>query len=180
MTPVRWPAIERRNSGEQYVQLKSLHKKFSKKGWLLNNVAMVWNAYHCVHGTSCLRTLSSQCIRWAIPTPARFFLEIFLWRLAIVSVLFDCYTYIQCSSINNCSNKYFCIAHPLSLPRKKIAEVAVLRFHLEKISWLLVAILEPLLYNNTATVAWAAYISCSKCFVNTRICCTANLSASKR
>ena len=43
-------SIERRkNSGEQYVQLKSLHKKFSKKGWLLNNVAMVWSAYHCVH-----------------------------------------------------------------------------------------------------------------------------------
>ena len=40
-------------------------------GWLLNNVTMVWSAYHCVHGTSCLCTSTS----------ARFLLEIFLWRL---------------------------------------------------------------------------------------------------
>ena len=138
--------------------------------------------WYGVHITVCMALLVCVlCQASAFIEPflhqLNFFFEIFLWRLAIVSVLFDCYTY---SSINNCSNKYFCIAHPLSLPRKKIAEVAVLRFHPEKISWLLVAILEPFLYNNTATVAWTAYISCSKCFVNTRICCTANLSASKR
>ena len=23
------------------------------KGWLLNNVTVVWNAYNCAHGTSC-------------------------------------------------------------------------------------------------------------------------------
>ena len=32
-------------------------------GMVLNNVSMVWSAYHCVHGTSCLCALSAmQCI----------------------------------------------------------------------------------------------------------------------
>ena len=31
-------------------------------GWLLNNVAMIWSAYHCVHGTSCLCTDMSAFI----------------------------------------------------------------------------------------------------------------------
>ena len=47
---------------------------------MLNNVAMLWSAYHCVHGTSCLRTLS--CIKRFIPKSARFLLRnLFLWRL---------------------------------------------------------------------------------------------------
>ena len=52
------------------------------QGWLLNNVAcMVWSAYHCVHGTSCLCALSASAFIYII------FLEIFLWRLQIVAAL---------------------------------------------------------------------------------------------
>ena len=43
--------------------------------WFMNNVAMVWSAYqyHCVHGTSCLCTLSASAfIEPALYTSARF------------------------------------------------------------------------------------------------------------
>ena len=46
----------------------------------LNNVAMLWTAYHCVHGTSCLCALSASAfMHWAIPTSARFsFRDLFM------------------------------------------------------------------------------------------------------
>ena len=46
----------------------------------LNNVAMLWTAYHCVHGTSCLCAFSANAfMHWAIPTSARFpFRDLFM------------------------------------------------------------------------------------------------------
>ena len=41
-------------------------------GWLLNNVAMLWSAYHCVHGTSCLCSLLTHFLLlvWSIQVSA--------------------------------------------------------------------------------------------------------------
>ena len=39
------------------------------QGWLLNNVAMVWSAYHCAHGTSCLCTLSAGAFMRSLSHP---------------------------------------------------------------------------------------------------------------
>ena len=49
---------------------------------ILNNMAMLWSAYHCVHGTSCF--VLCQPVRSCIEPSLHgldFFLEIFLWRL---------------------------------------------------------------------------------------------------
>ena len=49
-------------------------------GMVVEYVAMLWSAYHCVHGTSCLCTLSaSEFIKPSLHL-LDFFLEIFLWR----------------------------------------------------------------------------------------------------
>ena len=66
----------------------SLHKKISKKksswcrnksmnGYLLNNVAVLWSAYHC--GIFCLCVSASAFIDSSLHQ-LDFFLEIFLWR----------------------------------------------------------------------------------------------------
>ena len=47
--------------------------------WLLDNVAMIWSAYHCVHGTSCLCTLSASAFIVPSLHQLDFLLEIFLW-----------------------------------------------------------------------------------------------------
>ena len=45
-------------------------------GWLLNNVAVLWSAYHCLHDTSCLCTSSaSALLHWGIFTLVRFLLR---------------------------------------------------------------------------------------------------------
>ena len=46
-------------------------------GWLLINVAMLWSAYHCVHGTSCLCTLSAS----AFIEPSLYQLDFFFRNL---------------------------------------------------------------------------------------------------
>ena len=61
----------------------------------MNNVAMVWSAYqyHCVHGTSCLCTLSASAFIETALHQLDFFLEIFLWSsysaIAVLSPLID-------------------------------------------------------------------------------------------
>ena len=70
--------------------------------WLLNNVAMLWSAraYHCVHGTFCLCTLSASAfMHWDIPTSARF-----LFRNLFMEACF-CSFLIKLISFN-----YFCYA----------------------------------------------------------------------
>ena len=59
---------------------------------MLNNVVMLWSAYHCVHGTSRFFVyFVSQCIHLAIPTSARFLSKTFYKDLFLFFV--DCYTY---------------------------------------------------------------------------------------
>ena len=52
---------------------------------MLNNVAMLWSAYHCVYGTSCFYILCQpvhSCIEPSLHG-LELFLEIFLWRFVL-------------------------------------------------------------------------------------------------
>ena len=61
-----------------------------------DNVAMVWGAYHCVHSTSFLCTVS-QCIHIesSLHTSARFlFRNLFMTEDLLFLFFFDCFPYI--------------------------------------------------------------------------------------
>ena len=61
-----------------------------------DNVAMVWGAYHCVHGTSFLCTLSASAfIESSLHTSARFiFRNLFMTEDLLFLLFFDCFAYI--------------------------------------------------------------------------------------
>ena len=52
-------------------------------------------AYHCVHGTSCLCTLSAMCIHPAIPTSARFIFRNLSMETCFCSFLIAIHTLYQ-------------------------------------------------------------------------------------
>ena len=52
------------------------------------SVAMLWSAYHCVHGTSCLCTLSASAfMHWVIPTSALFIFRNLFMEIVVINGL---------------------------------------------------------------------------------------------
>ena len=87
---------------------------------------MLWSAYHCAWHFLFVYFVR-QCIHWAIPTSARFLLEIFLWRL-VIFLRYACRprTCGWCVILARvhrrmASNSTFC---PLSLSREKAQAVS--------------------------------------------------------
>ena len=94
---------------------------------------MSWSAYYCVHGTSCLCTLSASAyMHWANPTASRSLFRNFFMDTCFCSFLIEIFSNLLCgathiiavgeSSMHMCIDEWFPTASALctlSLCRKK-------------------------------------------------------------